>query len=113
MGLWWQMIDASQYVRWQKSQTPHLRFLAFACDFFPPLLFSYNVISEGERIWRQTGDWQRSRSQRSQSINRHVSQNNAVRNTQRTTAAGCQIPSEAPDWCDAISLAELGCLKEQ
>lgn len=77
-------------------------------------LFYFLQLLEGSKGKR--GDWQLSRSQ---SINRHVSRNSAITfhcsplEHVEDMNSWCRIPSVAPDVCDAIGLAELGCLTEQ
>lgn len=84
--------------------------------FFHILYFIFYFLWLLEGSKEKRGDWQLSRSQ---SINRHVSHNSAI--TFRCSPlvhvedmnSWCQIPSTAPDGCDAIDLAELGRLTEQ
>lgn len=101
------------YTRWKNTRHPRgFPSISLFC------LFSLSFFSTSCGYWREAkgtlGDWQHSRSK---SINRHVSHNSAITfhcsplEHVEDMSSWCQIPSIAPDGCDAIDLAELGRLR--
>ncbi len=101
----------------QVSKTPDTQGFSFYFLYFffkKNHLFFFQPVLEG--IKGKLGNWEHSRSKL---INRHVSHNSAITITfsplehVEDMNSWCQIPSTAPDGCDAIDLAELGRLTWQ